>query len=329
MKRITFTSESTERCQLIFGKNMIEKLPESIRVVDSGFKKSFAGNLKPEYLMPGGEHIKSIDRVFEIYQLVRVSRCKAVTAIGGGSIIDLVGYACAGHTEVEKLFLFPTTTVGQIMPAINGFKLNFEFVKDLLCANGIPDRVFIDSSISYKEYLDSSRSDLLFPLLVALSFDMRLFRYISNLVASGKEITEEQWDDIVFSSVKAYLKGIELKKPFVGAETGGLIETASRLRTGNRAAVILGAMVELRLAREFSNNDVKSSEVFFGLVRQLWNRNWPSRIDLSSLVDLIEQKGGLKISTPDGSLDGTYFVGYSSFERFIREKTWRGLESFA
>ena len=54
MKRITFTCESTERCQLIFGKNMIEKLHESIRVVDSGYKKSFAGNLKPEYLMPVG-----------------------------------------------------------------------------------------------------------------------------------------------------------------------------------------------------------------------------------------------------------------------------------
>ncbi|MBN2220090.1 MAG: 3-dehydroquinate synthase [Kosmotogaceae bacterium] len=329
MKRIAFTSESAERCQLVFGKDLIEKLPESMRVVDSGFRKSNAGNLKSEYLMPGGEHIKSIDRVFEIYQLVRVSKCRAVTAIGGGSIIDLVGYASAGHTEVEKLFLFPTTTVSQIMPALDGFKLNFEFVKDLLCANGIPDRVFIDSSISYREYLDSSRSDLLFPLLVALSFDMRLFKYISNQVASGKDITEELWDDIVFSSVKAYLKGIELKKPYIGAETGRLIETASRLRAGNRAAVILGAMIELRLAREVDNNEAKSSEDFFGLVRQLWNRNWSSRIDLSSLVDLIEQKGGVKISTPDGSLDRAYFVGYSSFEKFIRDKTWRGLESFA
>ncbi|MGC9320998.1 MAG: 3-dehydroquinate synthase [Kosmotogaceae bacterium] len=328
MRRITFTSESVDKCQLIFGKDLINSLPQSIRIVDSGFKKVYGKILKDEYLMPGGEHIKSIDRVFEIYQLVRTSKSKAITVIGGGSIIDLVGYASAGHTEIEKLFLFPTTIVSQIMPAVNGFGVNFEFVKDLLSSRGLPNKVFIDSSISYWSYSHLSRSDFLFPLLVSLSFDKRLFKYLFNHLVSGSEVSAELWDDVIFSSVKAYLRGIEIGKSVVGGGIGRHIETASRLRAENQVSLIVGGMIELRLAEELGACDKRIVEDFFRSVKLLWKKDWTSRIDMSSLVDLIDQKGGVRISMPDGELDKTLFVEATVFERFVREKTWRGLESF-
>ncbi|MDD3681166.1 MAG: 3-dehydroquinate synthase [Mesotoga sp.] len=328
MRRIAFTSESADRCELIFGKDLINKLPQSVRIVDSGFKKFFGKSLEGEYLMPGGEHIKSVDRVFEIYQLIRTCKSKAITVIGGGSIIDLVGYASAGHAEVEKLFLFPTTTVSQIMPALNGFGVNFEFVKDLLSSRGVPNKVFIDSSISFWSYSHSSRSDFLFPLLVALSFDKRLFKYLFNHLLSGSELPSELWDDVIFSSAKAYLTGIEIGKSIVGGEIGKHIETASRLRAGNQVSLIVGAMIELRLAVELGASDNKIVEDFFQSVKLLWKKDWTSRIDMSSLVDVIYQKGGVRISMPDGGLDKTLYVGAKVFERFVREKTWRGLESF-
>lgn len=328
MRRITFTSESAERCQLIFGKAFAGRLPESLKIVDSGFRKVFGERLEDEYLMPGGEHVKSVDRVFEIYQVIRASRRKAITAVGGGSLIDLVGYASSGHTDIEKLFLFPTTTVSQVMPALKGFRVNFEFVKDLLSFNCLPDKIFIDFEVSYREYACSSKSVLIFPLLVALSFDNRLFKYLFNVVVSGKDISAEQWEDIVFPSVKAYLKGIETGRFVVGMEIGRLIETASRLKAGYDYSLLFGAMMELRLAEEFGTGDSSVTEDFFKVVKLLWDSRWSSRIDMSSLVDLVKQKGGVRISTPDGNLDKTYFVGCSVFERFVREKTWRGLENF-
>lgn len=329
MKRITFTSESAPRCQLIYGDSPLDKLPKALKILDSGARKVFGTEMKAEHLMVGGEHVKSIDRVFEIYQLIRASGWKSVMAIGGGSILDVVGFAASTHREIEKLYLLPTSVIGQIMPPLSGFYINFEFVKNLLHSGGLASKVYVNGDLSYDTLRSSSGSELLFPLLVALSLDTRLFRYINNHVLSGGPITKEVWSDIVYSASATYVKGVGDCKTVIGAKMADLIQTVSRLRTDYSLALIYGAVIELSLEKRYGMLSEREEVDFLKAVKLLWKGEWLPRLDMSSLTDLINQKSGLRVTLPASYKDSSRFLTSSDFERYVRERPWRGLESFA
>ena len=325
MRRVTFTSASAEKCQLIYGEGLLDKLPESLKILDSGLRKALGIKLKDEYLLPGGEHVKAIDRVFEIYQLIRTSPSKRLAAIGGGSIIDVVGFAASTHSYISELVVLPSTTVSQVMPALNGFSINFEFVKDLLHSEGLPSKVFVDSGLTYGSVAGSSMSEILFPLLVALSFDSRLFRYIHNHISSGSTVSEELWADIVYSASAAYTKAAGERKAAVGSEMAKAIQTASRLRTDYSTALIHGAISELSLARSYGLLTGSQESDFVSVVGMLWRKERSLRIDFSSLVDIVNNRGGIRINLPETSRDTSCLVMAGDFEKTVRERPWMGL----
>ncbi len=322
MKRVTFTSESSSSCQLIYGEKLLERVPESLKILDSGARKALQIHPEDEYLMPGGEHIKSIDRVLEVYQVLRASGRRAVTVIGGGSLIDLVGYAASTHGEVDRLFLYPTTTVSQIMPPLSGFSINFEFIKNLLKSCGLPDRVYVDTDLTYDTMYRIHRGEIFFPLLVAYSLDERLFKYVLNHIISGDEVTRELWGDIIYSASSIFVKSIGSSRTVVGCWVGDLIQSASWLRTEYSTAQIYGAILELHIARTSGLMDGSGKDDLYEALRVLGKLDRSMKIDVSSLVDLVNQKGGVKIALPASSGESSHWITARDFETLVRDRPW-------
>ena len=306
---------------------MLERLPESLIILDSGARKALQIHPEDEYLMPGGEHIKSIDRVLEVYQVLRTSGRRAITVIGGGSLIDLVGYAASTHGEVDRLFLYPTTTVSQVMPPLSGFSINFEFVKNLLNSSGLPDRIYVDTELTYGTMFQIRRGEIFFPLLVAYSLDERLFKYILNHIVSGGEVTRELWGDIIYSASSAFVKSLGSSRMVVGCGVGDLIQSASRLRTEYSTALIYGAILELHIARTSGLIDGAGKEDLYEALRVLGKPDRSIKIDVSSLVDLVNQKGGVKIALPSRSGESSHWVTARDFETQVRDRPWMGFGS--
>ncbi|WP_394835208.1 3-dehydroquinate synthase [Pendulispora rubella] len=92
--------------------------------------------IAPPMVVPGGEAAKNDETTFrailrQIHEL-RIDRHSYVLAIGGGAVLDVVGYAAAVAHRGVRLIRFPTTVLGQadsgvgVKNGINAFgKKNF------------------------------------------------------------------------------------------------------------------------------------------------------------------------------------------------------------
>lgn len=156
---------------------------ESLR---SYFEVHQAVDLVPEILLiPGGEVVKNDTRYFDhILQAVnthRIDRHSYIAAIGGGSVLDLVGYAAAVSHRGIRHIRIPTTVLSQNDSGIgvkNG--INYFGKKNFLGTFAPPLAVFNDD-----EYLDTLsdrhwRSGISEAVKVALIKDPAFFDWIEK-----------------------------------------------------------------------------------------------------------------------------------------------------
>ena len=156
---------------------------ESLR---SYFEVHQAVDLVPEILLiPGGEVVKNDTRYFDhILQAVntgRIDRYSYIAAIGGGSVLDLVGYAAAVSHRGIRHIRIPTTVLSQNDSGIgvkNG--INYFGKKNFLGTFAPPLAVFNDD-----EYLDTLsdrhwRSGISEAVKVALIKDPAFFDWIEK-----------------------------------------------------------------------------------------------------------------------------------------------------
>jgi len=113
----------------------------------------------PPFILPGGEQCKNdpaaVVRVQELIGAHHLCRQSFVMAIGGGAILDLVGYAAATAHRGVRLIRLPTTVLAQndagvgVKNGVNGFGRKnfigtfappFAVVNDFDFLNTLPDR---------------------------------------------------------------------------------------------------------------------------------------------------------------------------------------------
>jgi len=98
--------ELQTRCFLFLGEresgfqDRILSEEHTYTVIDTKVKSAIADLqtlYRKAYPVSAGEHCKSIDRVFELYTVLQTlsPRAQMINVIGGGALIDLVGYALA------------------------------------------------------------------------------------------------------------------------------------------------------------------------------------------------------------------------------------------
>jgi len=171
---------------------------EIVQQIKEYFRLHHAVQLVPEIvIVPGGEIVKNdtryFDQILEAVNQHKIDRHSYIAAIGGGSVLDLVGYAAAVSHRGIRHIRIPTTVLSQndsgigVKNGINYFgKKNFlgTFAPPIAVFN---DELFIDT-LSERDY----RSGISEAVKVALIKDPEFFEWIENnadaLVARDREV---------------------------------------------------------------------------------------------------------------------------------------------
>jgi 3-dehydroquinate synthase len=108
-----------------------------------------AGNVQ---IVPGGEAIKNdihiLERMLKVFHAAKLDRRSYVVVIGGGAVLDAVGFAAAIAHRGLRLVRLPTTTLGQADSGVgvkNG--VNLFGKKNWLGAFAVPWAVINDASL--------------------------------------------------------------------------------------------------------------------------------------------------------------------------------------
>lgn len=204
---VFFTTDLFDLSNVLLGeffKNFSETgfQRKAVVVVDEGFLRYhpklqtnivnyFSANvthvdLAPEIIVvPGGEACKNDPQLFEqLAQAVDrfgIDRHSFVIGIGGGAVLDLVGYAAAVSHRGIKLIRIPTTVLAQNDSGV-GVKnsINFHGKKNFLGTFAPPVAVFND--LNFLKTLDDRdwRSGIAEAIKVALIKDMLFFEWIEE-----------------------------------------------------------------------------------------------------------------------------------------------------
>jgi 3-dehydroquinate synthase len=161
--------------------------PQLTEAINAYFSKHLPQiSLAPETIVvTGGEACKNdpklFDSLIEAVDQYGIDRHSFIIAIGGGAVLDLVGYAAAVAHRGIKLIRIPTTVLSQNDSGV-GVKnsINFKGKKNFLGTFAPPVAVFND--INFLRSLDDRdwRSGIAEAIKVALIKDVSFFEYIEE-----------------------------------------------------------------------------------------------------------------------------------------------------
>ena len=194
--------------------------PALIERIQDYFDSREAVELVPDILVvPGGEAIKNqpehVDRVIEAVDRYRIDRHSYIMAIGGGAVLDAVGYAATvSHRGIRHLRV-PTTVLSQNdsgMGVKNG--INYRGKKNFIGTFSPPVAVFNDNLFLLTLDDRAWLSGISEAVKVALIKDAAFFEWIEKHAARLRHRDSEAMDYLIFRCAELHLQHIAGADPF-------------------------------------------------------------------------------------------------------------------
>ncbi len=192
-------------------KNHHPKLIQQIKK----YCESNKDNLKytDTIVLQGGEQVKNSDSAIELVLNAvnenKICRHSFVVVIGGGAVIDMVGYAAAIAHRGVKLIRIPTTVLSQndsavgVKNSVNAFKK-----KNFLGTFAPPYAIINDSE--FLETLEQRDwiSGISEAIKVALIKDEEFFQYIANHASALKNREMETMQYVIYKCAEMHMHHI-------------------------------------------------------------------------------------------------------------------------
>lgn len=193
-------------------------LPEAIRRYAAQYPDSFELSGEP-LVVPGGEPAKNdpalVDRILERIEVEKIDRHSYVVAIGGGAVLDLVGYAASIAHRGVRLVRVPTTVLSQNDSGIgvkNG--INYFGKKNFLGAFDPPYAVINDADFLLTLDERDWRAGIAEAIKVALIKDAAFFEQLEkDAVAMANRVMEPMQQQI-FRCAELHAEHIRGGDPF-------------------------------------------------------------------------------------------------------------------
>lgn len=214
------TGNNSRKILFVIDQGFIDAGNDVITEIRAYFKVHHAVELVPEIIMvPGGEIVKNdiayFDRILEAVNTCKIDRHSYIAAIGGGSVLDLVGYAAAVSHRGIRHIRIPTTVLSQNDSGIgvkNG--INYFGKKNFLGTFAPPVAVFND-----QEYLKTLnerhwRSGISEAVKVALIKDPEFFFWIENNAGALVDRDIDTMNYLVKRCAELHMQHIAGKDPF-------------------------------------------------------------------------------------------------------------------
>lgn len=170
-------------------------------------------------VVPGGEASKNdpqyYEKVVEATHLYGIDRHSYIVAIGGGAVLDMVGFAAAVSHRGIRLVRIPTTVLSQNDSAVgvkNG--INFFGKKNYLGTFAPPFAVLND--FNFLKTLDDRdwRSGISEAIKVALIKDLDFFEWIEKNATALASREMEPMQELIVRCAQMHLDHIAGKDPF-------------------------------------------------------------------------------------------------------------------
>lgn len=214
------TAEGGQKIYFVLDEGVSTAHPRLINEISTYFALHQEVKLIPDFLViPGGEAAKNdttlFDKIIDAVDAHGIDRHSYIAAIGGGAILDLVGYAAAVSHRGVKHIRIPTTVLSQNDSGIgvkNG--INYKGKKNFLGTFAPPIAVFNDdaflSTLSDRDY----RSGISEAIKVALIKDADFFYWIEAHTSALANRTADSMNYLIRHCAKLHLAHIGGADPF-------------------------------------------------------------------------------------------------------------------
>ncbi len=178
--------ETVQKILFVIDQGVSDKHPRLLDDINNYFKRyPIVHPVKELLVIPGGEEAKNnlvhFDRITEAVHLHGIDRHSYIIAVGGGSVLDLAGYAAAVSHRGINLIRIPTTVLSQNDSGIgvkNG--INQFGKKNFLGTFSPPVAVFNDDRFLITLDQRNWRSGIAEAIKVGLIKDAAFFNWIET-----------------------------------------------------------------------------------------------------------------------------------------------------
>jgi 3-dehydroquinate synthase len=210
-------ADKLHRCAIFVDDGVLAALPdlaERISAYASFHAKhlKIVGKLVP---VPGGERCKNdpdtISTLLEKFSELAIDRHSFVIAIGGGAVLDAVGYAAAIFHRGVRHIRFPTTVLSQddsgvgVKNAVNSLGL-----KNLIGTFAPPWAIINDSAFIDCLPPREKRAGMAEAVKVALIRDGNFFRWIEGNTAALAQFSRPHLDHLIKDCAELHMRQIRL-----------------------------------------------------------------------------------------------------------------------
>ena len=211
---------TSQKILFIIDNGVLDAHPKLVNQIKTYFKIYDSVSLIEDILViPGGESAKNnpkfFDAIIEAVDAYGIDRHSYVAAIGGGSVLDLTGFASAVAHRGIKHIRIPTTVLSQNDSGVgvkNG--INYKGKKNFLGTFVPPVAVFNDdfflSTLSERNW----RSGISEAIKVALIKDSVFYYWIENNAEKLVSRDPEIMDELIHRCAELHLQHIASGDPF-------------------------------------------------------------------------------------------------------------------
>jgi 3-dehydroquinate synthase len=239
--------------------------------------------------LPGGEAVKNdarhLERVWALINTAKLCRHSFVIALGGGAVLDVVGFAAATAHRGIPLVRLPTTSLSQADGGVgvkNG--VNYFAKKNWLGAFVVPHAVVNDLTLLHGLAPRDRRAGLIEAVKVALIRDADFFELLAARVEALAAFEREPYEAVIRESARQHLEHIATGgDPFERGSARPLdfghwaahkLEQLSEFRVSHGEAVAVGMAIDLIYARRIGLLPAPVAERILGVIRGLGFELW-------------------------------------------------------
>jgi 3-dehydroquinate synthase len=306
------------RCLVCVDEGVLTSLPDLASQIQD-YVAAYAGNIELVGFVPvvGSEICKNdpktVPRLLEIMSQRSIDRHSFVIAIGGGAVLDAVGYASAIFHRGVRHIRFPTTVLAQddsgvgVKNAVNLFGL-----KNLIGTFAPPWAIINDSAFVDTLSPREKRAGMAEAVKVALIRDRRFFEWLEAHSDALARFSRPHLDDLIKGSAELHMRQIRLGgDPFemgsarpldFGHWSAHKLEQLTNNQLNHGEAVAIGIALDTRYSvlsgRLATGEDDRIVDLLERLGFNLWHdqlRQRDSRgvpLVLKGLADFREHLGG-------------------------------------
>lgn len=305
----------TRKILFVVDEDVANATPTLIANIKAYFAVHNTVSLVPDIItVPGGEVVKSsetyFNQVLETVNKYGIDRHSYIAAVGGGAVLDMVGYAAAIAHRGIKHIRIPTTVLSQNDSGIgvkNG--INYFSKKNFLGTFVPPVAVFNDEKFLETLPMRDWRSGISEAVKVALLKDADFFKWIANNAHALIERDMESMNYLIWRCAQLHMQHIGGKDPFERGSSRPLdfghwsahkLEYLTDFKVKHGEAVALGIALDTiysNLSGRLSNEDTELIvrtllDLGFEITHPLLQVNGGDSPIISGLEEFREHLGG-------------------------------------